>query len=107
MRFLVIAQLPIESGNEMIKQGKLPNVIQSIMEYIKPEAVYFGLKNGNRTTYAIINMTDASQIPKMLEPFFVGLDCSIELIPLMVAEDLAKAAPDIEAVTKNFGSLLN
>lgn len=35
-------------------------------------------------------MTDPSQIVQSVEPFFLGLSASIELVPVMNADDLRK-----------------
>ena len=41
MRFLLKVNIPVESGNAAAKAGKLGATIQSILEDLKPEAVYF------------------------------------------------------------------
>ena len=43
MRFMITCRIPMEAGNAaMIKDGSLPQTIQSIMEDLEPEAAYFG-----------------------------------------------------------------
>jgi hypothetical protein len=48
-------------------------------------------------------MKDASDLPRIAEPWFLALNASIEATPAMVAEDLARAAPAIEHAVKRFG----
>jgi len=104
MKFLVIGTMPTEAGNRLVRQGKLASNIQAILESIKPEAVYFAERNGKRTVFMIVEMTDASQIPSIAEPMFLGFDGEVEFHPVMLPSDLAKAGPGIEAAAKKFGS---
>jgi hypothetical protein len=48
-------------------------------------------------------MKDASDLPRIAEPWFLALNASIEATPAMIAEDLQKAAPAIEQAVKTFG----
>ncbi len=48
-------------------------------------------------------MQDASQIPAIAEPWFLAFHADIELHPVMVAEDLAKAGGAIEKAVKKYG----
>lgn len=101
MRFLVKVNIPVEAGNAAAKAGKLGDTIQSILAEMKPEAVYFTDDGGQRTGFIVLDMQDASQIPAIAEPWFLAFNARIEIHPVMVPEDLAKAGPAIErAVTK-------
>ena len=91
MRFLVKANWPNENANEQFASGKGAETIQGILEEIKPEAVYFGLDGGQRTAFMIVDMDEASQMPGVAAPMFLGLNARIEIIPVMTPEDLAKA----------------
>jgi hypothetical protein len=103
MRFLVKVNIPVESGNAAAKAGKLGSVIQSILADLKPEAVYFTDNNGQRTGYLFLDMKDASQIPAIAEPWFLAFNAGIELHPVMVPEDLAKAGGALANVVKKYG----
>ena len=103
MRFFVKAQMDVEAANALARQGKLGSTIQSILEELKPEAAYFVADEGMRTAYLIVDLQDASQIPALAEPWFLAFNASIEAQPAMVAEDLAKAGPDIERAAKKYG----
>jgi len=41
MRFLLKAELSVEIGNAVIKNGMLAETFRSILDDLKPEAVYF------------------------------------------------------------------
>jgi len=102
MRFLVKVSFPVEAGNAAAKKDGF-KVIQTILEQQKPEAAYFIADSGRRTGLLIIDITDASDIPRIAEPWFLALNASIEATPAMIPEDLQKAAPAIEQAVKNFG----
>ena len=101
MRFLVKVSWPVEAGNAAAKEGF--KAIPSILEELKPEAVYFYEENGKRTTLLIIDLQDPSQIPAVAEPWFLGFNAAVEFHPAMVPEDLQKAAPAIEQAVKKYG----
>ena len=102
MRFLIKVSIPVEAGNEAAKAGKLGATIQSILADLKPEAVYFTDDNGQRTGFLFIEMQDASQIPAIAEPWFLAFNASVEIHPVMVPDDLAKAGSSIEAAVKKY-----
>jgi hypothetical protein len=103
MRFLMKVNIPVEPGNKAAKAGKLSTTIQSILADLKPEAVYFSDDKGMRTGYIFLEMADASQIPEFAEPWFLAFNAAIEFHPVMVPEDLAKAAPAIKKAAKKYG----
>jgi hypothetical protein len=102
MRFLLKVNIPVESGNAAAKAGKLGALIQSILAEQKPEAAYFTDDNGQRTALVFLEMKDASQIPAIAEPWFLAFNASIELHPVMVADDLARAGSAIEQAVKKY-----
>jgi hypothetical protein len=102
MRFLLKVNIPVESGNAAAKAGKLGSTIQSILADLKPEAVYFSDDNGQRTGYLFFDMQDASQIPAIAEPWMLAFNASIEIHPVMVPDDLAKATSAIEKAVKKY-----
>jgi hypothetical protein len=103
VRFLLKVNIPVESGNLAAKAGKLGATIQSIVADLKPEAVYFTDNNGQRTAFIVLEMQDASQIPAIAEPWFLAFNASVEIHPVMVADDLARAGGAIENAVKKYG----
>jgi hypothetical protein len=92
--------IPVEAGNAAAKEGF--KVIQSILEQQRPEAAYFIADGGRRTAILIVDMQDASEIPRFAEPWFLALNASIEATPAMIPADLQKAGPDVEQAVKSF-----
>ncbi|HEU4345233.1 MAG TPA: DUF3303 family protein, partial [Candidatus Binatia bacterium] len=90
------------SGNAAAKAGKLGATIQSILAELKPEAVYFTDNNGQRAGFIFLDMKDASEIPAIAEPWFLAFNASIEIHPVMVPEDLAKAGAAIDHAVKKY-----
>lgn len=102
MRFLLKVNIPVESGNAAAKAGKLGSTIQSILADLKPEAVYFTDSNGQRAGYIFLDMQDASQIPAIAEPWFLTFNAAIEIHPVTIPDDLAKASGAIEQAVKKY-----
>ncbi len=103
MRFLLKVNIPVESGNAAAKAGKLGATIQAIIADLKPEAVYFTDDSGQRMGLIFLEMQDASQIPAIAEPWFLAFNASIELHPVMIPEDLARAGDAIKEAAKKYG----
>jgi hypothetical protein len=102
MRFLLKVNIPVDTGNAAAKAGRLEGTIQSILADLKPEAVYFTDDKGQRTAFIFLDMKDASQIPAIAEPWFLAFNAHVEIHPVMVPEDLAKAGPAIEQAVKKY-----
>ena len=103
MRMLLKASIPVEAGNAAAKSGTLGNNIESILAEQKPEAAYFTLDNGMRTGFIFLDIQDASQIPAILEPWFLAFNAHVELTPVMNGEDLGKAGPGTGAAVEKYG----
>ena len=99
MRMMLKVTIPVEAGNKAIKDGTLSRTIQSTIERLKPEAAYFLPEDGKRTGLFFFDMQDASQIPAIAEPLFMGMNASLTLLPVMNAEDLKKGLAE---AAKNF-----
>ena len=103
MRMMFKCEWPVEKGNELARKGELEKTIQAILEEQKPEAAYFLASGGKRTVLLIVDLKNASEIPKYAEPWFLAFDASIEILPVMVAADLKKAGPSIAKAVKKYG----
>ncbi len=102
MRVMFKATFDVDAGNAAIKSGKLPEIMESILSDLKPEAAYFVAQNGKRAAILFLNMDDPSQLPAAAEPFFHAFNADIECTPAMTAEDLMKAGDAIEDAVKKY-----
>lgn len=102
MRFLLKASMSVETANAVVRENRMGQVIEMILDDLKPEAVYFTAEYGMRTAYVFVDLQDASQIPSITEPWMLTFDASIELYPVMVPDDLMKAALDFERTAKKY-----
>lgn len=103
MLIMLEARFPVDCANELAKTGKLGKTIQAILDEQKPKSVYFLDRDGDRTAILVVEVKDGSQIPALTEPWMQALEASIELHPVMTADDLAKAEADIKRIGKKFG----
>lgn len=103
MRFIVKAEICTERGNAAFKDGSFSGTMQSILEDLKPESAYFYEETGQRTALLVLNMNDASEIPRIAEPFYLAFNARVYFHPLMTAEDLGKAGPAIQSAVERYG----
>jgi hypothetical protein len=88
MRMMAKIGIPVEAGNQALKDGALGAAIQRAAERWKPEAMYFTTFDGQRTAFMVFDLPDASGIPPFAEPFFRDLNANVQLAPVMNADDL-------------------
>ena len=102
MRFLLTIRVPPEEGNAAMKDGRFMSAFQSVMEELQPEAAYFTPMEGARGGYLVVNMDDASQIPAMTEPLFLGLGATVEFHPVFTLEDVPTITEPIEQARQRY-----
>jgi Domain of unknown function (DUF3303) len=89
MRMMMRVTIPVERGNAALRDGSLPKIVQSALEELEPEAAYFTTMSGGlRGGFMVFDLKDASDLPRIAEPFFQGLNAAIEFSPVMNANDL-------------------
>ncbi len=98
MRILMQVKFPIEPFNSDVKDGSIGAKMQKIMADLKPEAAYFTEIEGHRGG---VNMENASQVPSLAEPWFLGFNAHVEFKVVMTPEDLGRAG--LEALGKKWG----
>lgn len=90
MRVLLEAAMDTEKTNELIRSGKMPEVMKEALDRLQPEAAYFGPVEGRRTALLVFDLADSSELPPTGEPFFTEMNARVEVTPVMNAEDLQK-----------------
>jgi hypothetical protein len=98
MRMLLRVKIPVETGNQTISNGRLPQLMEQTLAELKPEAAYFTADAGCRTAFIVFDLKDTSDIPKIAEPFFMELNAEIEMAPVMNADDLKKGLSHLKAL---------
>jgi hypothetical protein len=88
MRVMAKITVPVESGNQAVKDGSIGMVMQRAAERWKPEAMYFTEFDGRRTAFIVFDLPDSSDIVPFAEPFFQELDANVQMSPVMNGEDL-------------------
>ncbi|TMQ90078.1 hypothetical protein ETD83_37030 [Actinomadura soli] len=84
------AHLDVKVANEALSSGRLPQIMESLMSRLNPEAAYFGPSEGVRCCSFVFDMQDSSLLPTIVEPLFQELGAKIEIQPVMNADDLRK-----------------
>ena len=82
--------IPVREGNQAVRDGSLPSLIQETAERWHPEAMYFTTFDGRRTAYLVFDMSGAPDIPTFAEAFFTKLNAEVEIAPVMDGADLQK-----------------
>ena len=101
MRFIMHVSMPVERFNEALRDGSAAKKLGRILEDTKPEAAYFTAKDGKRGGYIIVNIANASDIPRLAEPWFLNFNATVEIMPAMIPEDLQKAG--LDEIAKKWG----
>jgi hypothetical protein len=94
MRMLIRVTLPHEPFNKLVRNGTVGQKINEILEELKPQAVYFTELRGQRTAVIIADLSDASKIPVIAEPWFLTFNADVEFHPVMLPDDLMKSGLD-------------
>ena len=102
MRMLLKASIPTEAGNAGIRDGSMMEKLGSILEDTKPEAVYFFIENGKRTCLIIFDMNEQTQLPAVVEPWFLSMVADITMVPVMNGEVFEKSGPSIGATLEKY-----
>ena len=104
MRMLLRVSVPVDAGNAAAKNGTLGSTVERILADLKPEAAYFFADDdGQRSASIVFDMKDPSQIPAVVEPWFLAFNARVSLRPIMNPADLAKAGPAIGKAAKQYG----
>jgi hypothetical protein len=90
MRMMLKVTVPTEAGNRALKDGSFQKTMEEAISRLKPEAAYFIAEKGRRCALLFFDMQSSSDLPKIAEPFFMGFDAEIEVVPAMNANDLQK-----------------
>ncbi len=97
MRTMLRFSVPVERGNETIKDGSLQQTLEALAQQLNPEAAYFWPEDGERAGLMVFDMADPSEIPQIAEQLFMNLDAAVEFTPVLNAEDLQRALAKVSS----------
>lgn len=100
MKMLLTVEIPHEPFNSLVRSGKAGEILERILETIKPEAAYFTEQDGTRGAVLVIDVQNSSDVPSFAEPFFLNFQANCKFRILMSPEDLQKAG--LEALGKKW-----
>ena len=100
MRTLMRVTIPVERGNAAIEEGRLTRLIETTINELRPEAAYFTTHEGKRSALIVFDLKDQSQIPSIVEPWFLDLQAHVEFQPVMNHEDLKRGLSGMESTMK-------
>src|SRR5215203_5181555 len=92
-----------EKGDALIKEGRIGETLESILEDLQPEVTYFTDVEGTRGGHLVVNIDDASQIPAMTEPLLLGVGATVQMHPVMTPEDLRGAEESLQQMGQKYG----
>lgn len=102
MRFLAKACIPIDSGNTLCRDKELNRKMETVLSDVRPESVYFGVENGQRAIFCIVNVEGGHELSRIAEPFWLGFKADVTFTPVMNQEDFKKAASHIESAARKY-----
>ena len=103
MRVMLSFTIQPEKGDALIKEGRIGETLESILEDLQPEVAYFTDVEGTRGGYLVVNIDDASQIPAMTEPLLLGVGATVQMHPVMTPEDLRGAEESLQQMGQKYG----
>jgi len=96
-------KFPNDTANDVLRDPQFGAKMHDLLDEIHAEATYFTTIDGYRGCFAVVNMNDTSEMPKVAEPFFIWMAAEIDWFPVMTPEDLGRAGSDIAAAYKKWG----
>jgi len=91
MKMLVNITFPIEPFNSMVRNGTAGDILGRVLEDVKPESIFFTELDGHRGAVMTVDVSDASAIPSIVEPWFLSFEANCEFKIAMTPDDLMKA----------------
>ena len=91
MKMLVNVIFPLEPFNTMVRNGTAGENIGRIVEAIKPEFIYFTDLDGHRGAVMLVEISNATSVPSIAEPWFLVFEAICEFRIAMSSDDLMNA----------------
>lgn len=94
----------MDKGNELVKSGKIGEVLGGIVEDFQPESAYFYIDDrGQRAGAFVVDLNDPLDVPKHVEALFLGLSASVSTRPAFGLEDMERLGDVIGPLVQKYG----
>jgi hypothetical protein len=90
MRMVLKATLDTEKSGRVLQEGRMQEVLGSVLERLQPEAAYFYGEQGRRNMFFVFDMQDPSELPSITEPLFNEAGADVHITPVMNQDDLQR-----------------
>ncbi|MGH6657604.1 MAG: hypothetical protein ACRDVE_20655 [Actinocrinis sp.] len=87
MRTMILVELDTPTVNQHMTDGSMSKSLDEMMTGLKPEAVYFATRNGQRMATLVVDLPDSSSLVPMLEPLWL-MNAKVEVLPCMNLDEL-------------------
>jgi hypothetical protein len=77
-----------EKSNQLVLDGSMGSTIEGILAQLEPEVAYFHAAGGRRGFTVVVDAPDGATIPSLAEPMWLQLGATVEVVPVMNAEEL-------------------
>ncbi len=104
MRFMVTVRMPTDVSNALPKTPANIERMQEILTSQKAENPHFGALDGQRGCVYFVDISDASKLPSIAEPWWLLTQANVTVTPMMNAQEFAKAGADIVTAAKRYGT---
>src|SRR5262245_51968107 len=91
MRVMMKISIPTDALNKATQDGSVKQILQSSLEQLRPEAVYFYPSDEGRNLLLFVDIKENSDVPVAAEPYFRGLNAKISFSPVMNLQDFQAA----------------
>lgn len=89
MRVMLRVAMDTDKTNELILDGTMSSTIDEILAKLKPESAYFHAMGGGRGFTLVIDAPDAASLPSLVEPLWLQVGATIDVVPVMNADELS------------------
>ena len=100
MRFKIVFDIPLESGNALEKDPKAGELIAKWLQQLKPEAGYFSC-GGTRRGTIITNADSEEELATQLLPFWHTFKTYVEVEPVLTIEEFGATFSKINKIVKD------
>jgi len=94
VKVILDVTFPNKEFNAAVQDGTVGKKLDGILAGLKPEAVYFTTRNGQRSAIVALDLATESSIPAAAEPWFLTFNAKVEFRLAMSPQDLAAAGLD-------------